>query len=123
MRIRFALVVLAAVLCVSSAAAQLRGKVPGAVDEIAHVNANMEMYRDRATVEGEVTSTRGKDLFQIEDQTGSIYILIPWSLQHETGVPKLNDRIRVYGKAGQEPVHKHMRGLRAHAFEIVETAN
>jgi uncharacterized protein YdeI (BOF family) len=104
-----------------NAPAQPFERVPGPVVTIAEVREHAELYRDRATIEGEVVSTRGRELFEIEDATGTMLVYVPWSLQSQGAKPKVHDRVRVRGKYSQKPLAEHVRGLHVSALHVLDS--
>jgi len=57
------------------------------------------------TIEGSIVRKRSEKLFELEDHTGLMTVVIPEHLRRELGEPQLYERIRVQGKYDHKPLY------------------
>lgn len=67
---------------------------------------------DYLVVEGTVVEQRDKTLFRIDDETGSMWVLIPNFVLRDEGVPARSEQIRVAGKYDNAKLDKSLQGVR-----------
>lgn len=84
---------------------------PAGVISIAQVREQAQTG-DYLVVEGTVIERKGKHLFQIEDESGSMWVAIPDFVRRDEGTPEHTERIRVAGKYDHKKLDKSFQGVR-----------
>lgn len=58
---------------------------------------------DFVTVQGEVVGSTSKRLFELQDDSGTVLVVIPDHVQRDLGTPKKSETVRVFGRWDHDP--------------------
>lgn len=106
-----ALGMLAVLLTIAPLTAWAWKAPPAGVISIAQVREQAETG-DYLVVEGTVVGQKDKHLFQLDDGSGSMWVMIPDFVQRDEGMPERTERIRVAGKYDHKKLDKSFQGVR-----------
>lgn len=104
--------VLAALFVASVATARPATPIAAALDET-------KTY-DFVTIEGVVTDTKGQHLYRIEDESGSMIVLIKDHFVREEGPIRVNDHLRLSGRIEEKKLDRDQRGMMVSQVERLE---
>jgi uncharacterized protein YdeI (BOF family) len=94
-------------------------RIPGPVVKIEEIRAGANYY-ERVTIQGEVLRSLGKNLFELEDSSGTMLVYIPWHLLDKNGTPGEHDVIRAVGNYMNKPLYEDVKGISVRDMRIVE---
>ncbi|MBW2712307.1 MAG: hypothetical protein JRC77_00985 [Deltaproteobacteria bacterium] len=103
-------------VCLSQEADAKRYYVRQVASEVSLISEVFESAKidDRVMVEGRVVNIQGRRIFELEDSSGKIFVVIESSYIREHGQPVLNERIRVEGRYGHKIRDASKVGIRVH---------
>lgn len=94
-------------------------RIPGPVVKIEEIQAGANYY-ERVTIQGQVVRSLGKNLFELEDDSGKMLVYIPWHLLEKSGTPGEFDVVRVVGNYMNKPLYENVKGISVRDMRIVE---
>ncbi len=103
-------------VCLSQEADAKRYYVRQVASEVSLISEVYESAKidDRVMLEGKVVNIQGRRIFELEDSSGRIFVVIESSYIREHGQPVRNERIRVEGRYGHKLRDESKVGIRVH---------